>query len=434
MDIIKKYFLMPERHTNYKIEIIAGFITYISAIYAVVVHPAILSETGMDRDALVMVTCIAFAIGSLLSAFLAKAPLILGPGMGLNAFFTYTLVLGQGIAWQTALGIVFLSGVFFFILTATGLRKKILSAIPQELRHSISVGIGLFITFIGLRGMGVIVGNSATLVSLGKGTAPTLLALGCLLLIFILELRKVRGSILISIILSFIVGIVFNIIALPASIVSTLPSIEPIFLKLDIVAALKWSLLAPLFTFLFIDMFDSIGTLIGCYQLMDMNDGEEREKSIQRSLFADSTATIIGALLGTSTVTTYTESGTGIAAGGRTGITSLTAAVLFLITPFFTPLITAIPGYLASTGLVLVGLMIFKEILHLDLKDMRTSIPAFITIFMMPLTYSISIGLSFGFISYVIANIISPNGNKINITLWIITLWSVLNLVQSMGV
>lgn len=429
LEILNSYFKVEARGSSIKTEIMAGLTTFLTMAYIIFVNPAILSATGMDKGALITVTCLATGIGTLIAAFWANAPFALAPGMGLNAFFTYSLVLGKGVTWETALGVVFISGLFFLILTLGGIREKIANAIPGEISTASTAGIGLFIAFIGLKSMGLIAENPATLVQLGSFKLPTILSVVGLAIMGICEIRKIRGGILISIASTTILGIVFGLVEMPGSIISTPPSIAPIFMKLDIMGALKISLMGSIFSFMFIDLFDSLGFMMACYKNMGLSQGEEGKVGLGRMLHANVSATLIGSVLGTSTVTSFAESATGIAAGARTGLASLVTGLLFLAALMFTPIVGIVPGFAAAPALVMVGVFMFRSISTIDFSDFKIAIPAFITIIMMPLTYSISIGLSFGFISYIAAHVAAGEIKKINMTLWIIGILSFINLV-----
>lgn len=428
LSFLDKIFGYTSRGSNIKTEVIGGITTFLTMAYIVFVNPAILSDAGMDKGALITVTILATAIGTLIFAFLGNAPFALAPGMGLNAFFTYSLVLGQGVSWQQALGVVFISGMVFLILAVRGIRKYIADAIPKELSIASASGIGLFLAFIGLKNMGVIVGDDSTLVALGEFTPTVLIALLGLALMFIFEVKKVKGGILISIVITTIISIATGHVELPTAIVSAPPSIEPVAFKLDILGALKFSLIGPIFSFMFIDMFDSLAFLISCSKQMGLEDKNGKIIGLSRMLYADVTSTLIGSLLGTSTVTTFGESAAGIAAGARTGLASVVTAILFLLTLLFTPLLGAVPSYAAAPALVMVGVFMFSSIKEVNFEDSKIAVSAFITILLMPLTYSIAIGLCFGFISYILMHIVTKEINKISFTLWIIGLLSVINL------
>ncbi|MGL5376786.1 MAG: NCS2 family permease [Cetobacterium sp.] len=426
---LNSFFKIEERGSSIKIEVLGGITTFLTMAYIVFVNPAILSATGMDKGALITVTCLATAIGTAIAAFWANAPFALGPGMGLNAFFTYTLVLGQGVAWEDALGVVFISGLFFLIMTLGGIREKIANAIPSVISTATASGIGLFIAFIGLKNMGIIVSNQATLVGLGKFPITTILGIIGFVIMVICEIKKIKGGILLSIAITTMMGMFLGIVNLPTAIISMPPSISPIFMKLNILGALKISLIGSIFSFMFIDLFDSLGFMMACYKNMGLAQGKDGDIGLKKMLQVDVTSTLIGAVLGTSTVTSLAESAAGIAAGARTGLSSLVTSLLFIFALLFTPLVAVVPGYASAPALVLVGVFMFKSIVNIDFTDMKLAVPAFITIIMMPLTYSISIGLSFGFISYIITHIAAGEIKKINFALWFIGTLSVLNLM-----
>ena len=427
--LMEKIFKIEERGSSVRTEVIAGVTTFLAMAYIIFVNPAILSMAGMDKGALITVTCLATAIGTFLAAFLGNVPIAMAPGMGLNAFFTFTLVMGKGIPWQDALGVVFLSGTFFFILAASGLREKLANAIPAPITTASTAGIGLFIAFIGLKNMGIIVADPATLVALGKFTLPVVLSVVGLILMAIFDMKKIRGGILISIVIVTILGMLCGLVSMPEGIVSMPPSIEPIAFKLNIWGAFKLSLFGSIFSFMFIDLFDSLGFLIACYKEIGLVDKDGHYEGLGKMMFADVSSTIIGAFLGTSTVTTFGESAAGIAAGAKTGLASFVTGILFLLALLITPLVGIVPMFAAAPSLVMVGVFMFKSVKDLDLQDIKIAVPAFITIIFMPLTYSISIGLSFGFISYIIMHAVAREWHKINLILWIIGALSVVNIV-----
>lgn len=426
---LDKFFKISQRESTVKTEIIGGITTFLTMAYIIFVNPSILSDAGMNKGALITVTCLASGIGTLIAGLWANAPFALAPGMGLNAFFTYTLVLGKGVTWEEALGVVFISGLCFLILTLGGIREKIAKAIPKELSIATTAGIGLFIAFIGLKNMGLIASNNATFVTLGNFSITTLLSLLGLLIMALFEIKKIKGGILISILTITIISLSLGIVSMPNEIISLPPSINPIFMKLNILGALKISLMGSIFSFMFIDLFDSLGVMLSCYKNMGLGKNTNEEDALKKMLHVDVTSTLIGSVLGTSTVTSYAESTTGIAAGARTGLSSVVIAGLFFISLLFTPIIGVVPGFATAPALVMVGIFMFQSIGNLDLKDLKIAIPAFITIIMMPLTYSISTGLSFGFISYVLTHIIAKEFDKISITLWFIFGLSILNLM-----
>ncbi|MGL5725188.1 NCS2 family permease, partial [Cetobacterium sp.] len=410
-------------------EIVAGVTTFLTMAYIIFVNPSILSMTGMDKGALITVTCLASAIGTAITAFWVNAPLAMAPGMGLNAFFTFTLVLGNGATWEQALGVVFISGVIFLALTFSGLREKIIDAIPAELRLAVGAGIGLFIAFLGMQGMGLIVSNPATIVALGKFNLNVVLGLVGFAIMGLLEMKKVKGGILIGIVTTTILGIVFGAVELPSQIISMPPSMAPIALKLDVLGAIKPIFLGSIFSFMFVDLFDSLGTIMACAHEAEMIDEKGKIKNVSKILEADAIATVIGSLLGTSTTTTFVESASGIAVGGRTGLTALTTAILFAVSLFFSPIIGVVPAFATAPALILVGVYMFKNLLDIDFHNIEVAIPCFLIIIMMPLTYSISIGISFGFISYIVVSVFSGKITNIKPIMWVIGFFSVVELM-----
>ncbi|BCA80299.1 NCS2 family permease [Desulfuromonas sp. AOP6] len=400
--MLEKLFHLHQHGTNVRTEITAGATTFLTGAYIIFVHPSMLAQAGMDKGALTTVTCLAAALATLLVALWANAPLMMAPGMGLNAFFTYALVLGQGVPWQTALGVVFLSGVFFLILTWLGVRERIVHAIPLSLRLATSVGIGLFIAFIGMQNLGLIVKSEAVLVQLGTFTPMAILGLIGLLLAIILEVRRVRGSILLAILITTAIGMILKISPLPSALIAIPPSPAPLAFQLDILAALKISMWASIFSFMFVDLFDSLGTMLAVCREAGMADKDGNIPGLPKMLTADAMATIGGALLGTSTTTTYVESASGVSDGGRTGLTSVVTALLFLLALFFTPVIASVPAYATAPALILVGIFMMRGIGQVDFYQFEEGAPAFLTFILMPLTYSIATGLAFGLMSYVL--------------------------------
>jgi len=429
--MIASFFDFKGRKSSYKKEILGGTTTFLTMAYIIFVNPSILSETGMNQAALISVTILATIIGTLFAGLWAKVPYAMAPGMGLNAFFTYSLVIGQGVDWQTALGVVFLSGVLFFALTISGFRTRLVHAIPISLRLATGAGIGLFIAFIGFKNMGLIVNNDATLVGLGAFSGTLLIALFGLAITTILVVRKVNGGILYGIILTTLAALLFGKVSMPDTLISTPPSIAPLAFQLDILSAFKWSLLGVIFSFMFVDLFDSVGSIVACSYEAGFVDKKGNVKYLDRILEADAAATLVGSLLGTSTTTTYIESATGIANGARTGFASVITALLFTLTLFFAPLIGIVPPYATAPALVLVGVFMFKHIREINFSDFSESIPAFLTIILMPLTYSISTGLSFGFIAYVIVKLSVAKYKDISGLMYIIAVLSVINLYLS---
>ncbi|MBN1391341.1 MAG: NCS2 family permease [Sedimentisphaerales bacterium] len=422
------YFKMASRETNVRTEVVAGLTTFLTMAYIIFVNPAILGEAGMDKNALIGVTCIVTAIATLIVGLFAKAPIAMAPGMGLNAFFAYSLVLGEGISWETALGVVFLSGLFFLLLTLLGLRKRLVEAIPAGLISAISVGIGLFITFIGLVKLGVVVNNEATLVSAGDLTPTVLIGLCGLIVMVFLEAKRIKGALLIGIIFSTLLAAVFGYIEKPAELFRLHIDIRALAFRLDILGALKWSLFGSIFSLMFMDMFDSIGTLVACCHQADMVDKEGKISGLDRLLGIDAVATMIGALLGTSTTTSYIESAAGIEQGGRTGLTSIVTGLLFLLALLFVPIIGIVPEYAAAPALIMVGLFMMKEVKKIDFMNLEEAFPAFIIMVMIALSYSISTGLAFGFISFALIKTLSGKSGEVKPTMWVIAVLSVLFL------
>ena len=415
--ILENYFKISERGSTVKQEVIGGITTFLAMSYIIFVNPAILGDAGMDRGALITVTCLASALATLLSGVWANAPFALAPGMGLNAFFTYTLVLGKGVPWQTALGIVFISGFFFLILSIGGIREKIANAIPLPLKIAVGGGIGMFITLIGLKNMGVVVANDATLVALGPITTTVLIGVAGLIVSMVLEIERVKGGMLIGILVSTILAFITGNVDVPSQFISMPPSAAPIAMKLDIVGALKLSLIGPIFSFMFVDLFDTLGTLISCSKQMGMVDEKGHIQGLGKMLYTDVSATIAGAMMGTSTVTTFVESAAGVAIGARTGLASVVTALMFIGALFFAPIVGVVPAYATAPALIIVGGYMFKNVKDLDFTDMKSLFPAFIIIVAMPLTYSISIGLSLGFLAYILLHLLTGDFKKINFTL-----------------
>ena len=416
--MLERLYKISERGSTVKQEVIGGLTTFLAMSYIIFVNPSILGMTGMDKGALITVTCLTSALATIISGVWANAPFALAPGMGLNAFFTFTLVLGRGLSWETSLGIVFMSGVFFFILSLGGIREKIAYAIPMPLKIAVGGGIGLFITFIGLINMGLVVANPATIVGLGEMKITTILGIIGLVVAIVLEIKQVKGGMLIGIVITTILGFITGNIALPEKVV-----------KLDIVGAFKLSLIGPIFSFMFVDLFDTLGTLISCSRQAGIIDKDGKIQGFGRMLYTDVFSTIIGSVLGTSTVTTYVESAAGVAVGAKTGLASVVTGLLFLFALLFSPLVAVVPGYATASALVIVGVYMFKQVKDLDFGDLKTLFPCFIIIVMMPLTYSISTGLSLGFLSYILIHLITGDFKKLNITLIFIGALCLVNLL-----
>ena len=421
--MFEKFFALSKNKTNVRTEVIAGITTFMTIAYILAVNPGILGDAGMDKSAVFTATALSAVIGTLVMALVAKLPFALAPGMGLNAFFAYTVVIGMGYSWQFALTAVFLEGIVFILLTAFNIRELIVNSIPLNMKHAVSAGIGLFIAFIGLQNAGIIVNNDVTLVQLGKMSSPAvLIALGGLIVTGVLLKLKVKGALLIGIILATVVGIPFHVteIHTEQSIISLPPSLKPIFFQFEFDKVFSLDMLIVLFTFLFVDMFDTVGTLVGVSSKAGMLTKEGKVPKVKQALFADAIGTTAGAMLGTSTVTTYVESAAGVAEGGRTGLTSLTVAGLFALALFFAPVFTMIPAAATAPALILVGLFMLSPIKKIDFEDFTEAIPAFLTIIIMPLTYSIAEGIVFGMLSYVLIKLLTGRWKQVSITMYVI--------------
>jgi adenine/guanine/hypoxanthine permease len=399
--LLDRLFHLHRHGTTARTEVLAGLTTFLTGAYIIFVHPSIMSQTGMDIGALTTVTCLVAGFATLLMALWANAPIMMAPGMGLNAFFTYTLVLGEGLPWETALGVVFLSGIFYLLLTVLGVRERIVRAIPLSLRLATSVGIGLFIAFIGFQNLGLIVRSEAVLVQLGTFTPAAVLGLLGFLVAVLLEVKRVRGAILLAIVLTSAAGMVLGLAPLPSGVISLPPSPAPIALQLDILGAMQIALWSTIISFMFVDLFDSLGTLMAVCREAGMMNEKGEIPGLPRMLSADAVATIAGALLGTSTTTAYIESASGVSDGGRTGLTATVTAALFFLALFFSPLIASVPPFATAPALVIVGIFMMRGIGQIDFYDFEEAAPAFLTFILMPLTFSIATGLAFGFLSYV---------------------------------
>ncbi len=420
--MLSRFFKLKENHTTVRTEILAGITTFMTMAYILAVNPDILSNTGMDKSALFTATALSAMVATLFMALVAKFPFALAPGMGLNAFFAFTVVLGMGYSWQFALTAVFLEGIIFLILTAFNIRELIVNAIPLSMKHAVSAGIGLFIAFIGLQNAGIVINNDATLVGLGDmGSPAVLVALGGIVLTAVLLALKVKGALLIGIFSATIAGLPFGVTHMPEGhLIDAPPSLAPIFFQFDFSQVLSLDMLIVLFTFLFVDMFDTVGTLVGVSSKAGMLDKDGRVPRVKQALFADSIGTTLGSIFGTSTVTTYVESASGVAEGGKTGMTSLTTAALFLVALFFAPLFTMVPPAATAAALVLVGFFMMSPILKINFDDFTEAIPAFITIIMMPLTYSIAEGIVFGMLSYVFLKLLTGKTKDISVVMMVL--------------
>lgn len=398
--MLETLFKLREHGTNVKTEVLAGFTTFLTMAYIIFVNPAILSETGMDFKAVFVATCIAAALGSAVMGLVANYPIALAPGMGLNAYFTFSVVKGMGVSWQVALGAVFLSGVIFMVVSLFKVREAIVNAIPHSLKLAISAGVGLFLAIIALKNAGIVVAHPATLVTLGNVHDPkVLLAIFGFLLILALEYRKITGGVIIGVLVVTVLAILlgyqqFN------GVFSMPPSIEPTFMQMDLEGALTAGLLGVVFVFFFVDLFDTTGTLVGVSHRAGLLDSEGKLPRLKKALMADSTAIVAGAALGTSSCTAYVESAAGTAVGGRTGLTAVVVALLFLAALFLSPLAGAVPAYATAPALCYVAVLMARGLAEINWDDLTESAPAVITAVAMPFTFSIADGIAFGFISY----------------------------------
>jgi len=430
---IERYFKIREKGSSVRTELIAGLTTFIAMAYILFVNPNILADAGIPKDAAIASTIWIAALASMAMGVFANYPVALAPGMGLNAFFAYYVCGVLGLHWTVALGAVFFSGVLFLILTVGGIRQAIINAVPRDLKLAISVGIGLFIAFIGLKGTGLIVENSATYVSLGHVTAPTtLLSLFGLLFTAALMARNVHGSILIGIFVTTVLAMALGMTPAPqglGDIISTsLPHMGETFGQLDLAGAWNYGLVSIIFTFTVVELFDNMGTLIGLTTKAKMVKPDGHIENIDKALTTDAVGTMVSAVFGTSTVTSYIESAAGIAAGGRTGLTALAAGVLFLAALLFTPLIGLVPAFATAPALILVGALLMSEVGKIDFSDFTNALPAFLTIIMMPLTSSIANGFAFGFISYTIMKLFAGQYKKVSWIMYLVSIAFLINL------
>lgn len=420
---MSRFFKFSEFNTNYRTETIAGITTFLAMAYILFVNPIILSDAHMDKGAVFTATALASAIGTLIMALVANYPIALAPGMGLNAFFAYSVVLGMGVSWQTALAGTLVSGIIFVLITVFKIREKIINAIPQDLKFASASGIGLFIAFIGLKESGVIVANKATLVSLGSFHDPSvLLTLFGLFITVILMVKQIKGGIFYGMIITAVVGIIFGVIPMPTKIVAPAPSLQPIFGVgvahfFDVFTSVK--LLVVVLTFLFVEFFDTAGTLMAvAHQAGFLKDNKLPRSG--RALFADSSSIVVGGILGTSPTTAYIESSSGVAAGGRTGFSSVITAILFLVALLFSPLLVVVTSQVTSPALIIVGVLMASSLGQIQWTKLEIAIPAFLTLITMPLSYSISTGIALGFIAYPITMITKGRGKELNPIIYVL--------------
>ena len=454
---LEKLFHLKENHTDVKTEVMAGITTFMTMAYILAVNPNILAASGMDRGAVFTATALSSFIATCLMALLSNYPFVLAPGMGLNAYFTYTVVFGMGYTWQQALAAVFAEGIIFILLSLTNVREAIFNSIPMNLKHAVSVGIGLFIAFIGLQNAKIVVGNDSTLVSIfsfkasvADGTFSSqgitvLLALIGILITAVLLAKNVKGGILWGILITWVLGIICQLTHLyvPDAELGfysllpdfsngiSVPSMAPTLMKMDFSIVFSLDFVVIMFAFLFVDMFDTLGTLIGVASKADMLDKEGKLPKIKGALLSDAIGTTVGAMCGTSTVTTFVESASGVAEGGRTGLTSMVAAILFALSLLLSPIFLAIPSFATAPALIIVGFLMLTSVTKIDFDDMTEAIPCFIAIIAMPVMYSISEGISMGVISYVVINLITGKAKekKISLLMYILAILFVLKYI-----
>ena len=427
---MEKFFKMSARGTNVRREIVAGLTTFLAMAYILAVNPKMLANAGMDASGVFTATALAACIATLVMAFTANLPIALAPGMGLNAFFAFTVVLGMGISWKTALTAVFLEGVLFIILSFFNVREAIINAIPSNLKKAVAAGIGLFICFIGFQNAGIIVNNDATLVGLGNLTqGSAAVAMIGLALTAVLYALKIPGSILIGILVTTFIGIPFGVTSVPANWTPVSMPAAPLLFQFDFSRIFTLDFFAVFFTFLFVDIFDTVGTLVGVSSEAHIMDANGNVPRVKQALLSDAIGTVAGACLGTSTVTSYVESTAGVAAGGRTGMTALTTGVLFLLALFLSPLFLLVPGAATAPALIIVGFLMLKAVTGINFNDVTEGLSAFITIVMMPFAYSIAEGIVWGIITYVFMKAATGKAKSIPVVTWILFVIFILRLI-----
>lgn len=427
--MISRFFELPQHQTSIRQEVIGGLTTFLTMAYIIIVNPSVLSETGMDQSALVVITCLVAGLSTILMGLIPKVPIAMAPGMGLNAFFAYSIVLGDGISWEIALGMVFWAGMLFLVMSIFGAREKIVAAIPSTLITAISVGIGLFILFIGVKNMGLIVDHPATLVTLGTFTPEVLIGLFGLFLTIALFLRGINAAILIGIVVATLLGFTFGLVNLPAAGMAFNLDISPIAFQLDIMGALEIGFIGTIFALFYTDLFDTLGTLMACSKEAGLVQKDGQIKNFKKMLGVDAIATLMSGVLGTSPTTSYIESGTGIAAGGRSGLTAVVTGLLFLLAILFTPLIAIVPAYATAPALIMVGFMMVRQTAQIPWTDYEEAIPAILTFMLMPLSFSIATGLSCGFLSWTIIKMMMGKFSEISWVMYIIAALSLISLV-----
>ena len=421
MNVIERYFGIDGRNTTIKTEILAGLTTFLTMAYIIFVNPDMLAKAGMDKGAVFVATCLASALGCFLMGLIARLPVALAPGMGLNAFFTFTVVLGMGKSWQVALGAVFISGLLFVLISAFKLREWIINAIPYTLKQGIVAGIGAFLAFIALKSSGIIVASPATFVTMGKLTdfGPAMAILSFFLIVVFVQ-RKVPAAVMLSILIVTVISLLAGE-SHYSGIVSMPPSIAPTFMQLDIEGALDVSMVSVIFAFLFVVLFDTSGTLIGVTKKAGLMSTDGQIPNLGKALFADSTAAVAGSLLGTSSVTSYVESTAGVAAGGRTGLTAIVVGLLFLLALFFAPLAGMIPAYATAGAIFYVAVLMLFTLREIDWDDLTEASPVAVVLLLTPLTFSIADGIALGFITYTIAKLVSGRYKEVSPAVWVLT-------------
>ncbi|MDF2947524.1 MAG: pbuG [Bacillales bacterium] len=431
MNALKSYFEFDKLGTNLRTEVIAGLTTFLSMAYILFVNPMVLGDAGMDKGAVFTATALVSALGTIIMGVMGRLPIATAPGMGLNAFFAYGVVISMGIPWQTALAGVFMSGILFMLLTMSGLREAIINSIPNQLKHAVAAGIGLFIAFIGFQNAGIVVKNDATLVGLGNFAAGnTLLAIFGIVITIILMVRKVNAAIFVGMVVTSIVGMFFNLVQVPTQVIGEVPSLAPTFgvaiENFDQILNLK--LLMVVFTFLFVDFFDTAGTLVAvCSQAKLLEDN--KIPRVGKALFADSTAIIAGAVLGTSSTTSYIESSAGVAAGGRSGFTAVVTGSFFLLALAFSPLLSVVTAAVTAPALIIVGALMVTSLGEIEWNKLEIAIPAFLTLITMPLSYSIANGIALGFVLFPITMVVAGQHKKVSPMMYILSVIFLLYLI-----
>ena len=430
-NLLEKTFKLSENNTTIRKEFLAGLITFLTMSYILIVNPSILSTTGMDKDALFTATALATIFATLMMALYAKLPIAQAPGMGLNAFFAFTICGVMGYSWQFALTAVFIEGIIFILLTFFNVRELIVKSIPKVLKDAIPVGIGLFITLIGLKNAGIVVSSPATLVALGDFSQHSIwIAFLGLFVTAVLFVRNVNGSILIGIVVATIFGLILGDVKLPeGNVIDTPPSIAPIFAQFEWDHILSINMVIVVFTLLFVNLFDTVGTLIGVVSKAGLADEDGNFPQMKKALFSDALGTTVGSILGKSTVTAYVESASGVASGGRTGLTSVSTALFFILALFFAPLFLMVPAAATSPALIIVGLFMISSVAKINFSDMSEGLPAFLTIVFMPFTYSIAEGIVFGMLSFAFIKVFCGKSKDVSVTVYVIAVLFLLKLV-----